>query len=526
MSCLTVLLLFMPFPDEGPRIRYIASDRVYLDQGSDDGLGIGDLLAVTLADGSEVHLEIVSVAASTAACTTRGNRMGLEVGQRVRVIRKMPRPEAIEAEEEEPEPEVPIVEEPEPEPPTETRRAPFSGKISLQLYHFADGTDAGRDFSQPGLRINLRGENLFGGAYSLRVKTRTRYISREISEFSSLPETEWRNRVYQFALTYEDPRDRFSYSVGRVPSAAVGGIGYIDGAVANLHLGTRHRIGVFAGTQPEWQYSDLDTSLTKYGLYYRYKQGDTSKGRFESIWALAGEYAGSEINREAIHVRNRYASGRFTFYQSAELEINRDWRKDRAGDSFEISSLHAYLRFHASRAFRVGLSYDDRQRYYTYELRNRDERFFDDLARRGLRADLRVRINSRAGIHANIGRRERDTDQADTSFYLVNAYLRNLFPRTNASLRFNGFESSLTEGQSLSFRLERRFGRFGNTIALSTSTYRYDYLTNGTDRDSSWLRMETYWRLTRAWFLSGHLEHNSGDDAEGQRILLEIGYRF
>jgi len=526
MKSLIVLLLLATFQEEAPRIRYIASDRVYLDQGSDHGLAIGDILSVTLADGNEVRLEIVSVAASTAACTATGNREGLAIGLRARMIREAPSPEPVETEAVEAEPEVRNISEQEPEPSDARREPPFSGKISLQLYHFADGSDASRDFSQPGLRINLRGENLFGGAYSLRIKTRTRYISREVSEFSSLPETEWRNRVYRFALTHEDPRDRFSYSVGRVPSAAVGGIGYIDGVVGSLHLGRRHRVGIFAGTQPEWQYSDLDTSITKYGLYYRYEQGDTRRGRFESIWALAGEYAGSQINREAAYVRNRYASGRFSFYQSAELEINRDWRKDRAGNSLEVSNLHAYLSFQASRAVRLGFSYDDRQRYYTYELRNRDEQFFDDLARRGLRADLRVRINRHGGINARIGKREREDDEADTTFYLVNGYFRNVLPSTNTSIRVNGFENPLTEGQGLSLRLERRLGRFGNTVALSYSTYQYDYLSNGADRESSWLRLESYLRMTRSWFLSGYLEHNSGDDAMGQRILIELGYRF
>ena len=304
-------------------------------------------------------------------------------------------------------------------------------------------------------------------------------------------------------------------------------MGYIDGGLLQINLTEHGHAGVFAGTQPEWQYSDLQTSITKYGAYYNFKKGDYTSSRFESTLAISGQYHGSTTNREYAYIRNLYQVGsRLYFFQSAEIDINRDWRKEKAGESLALSNLYVFARLRINDRLKVGLAYDNRQNYYTYELRNRDEQFFDDNARRGYKADFHARLSDHMRLSGRYGSRTREGDDHDSSNYQLNFYHRKIFLKgLSLNLRVTGFDNGITEGESPSVRIGKRFGN-GDSLSLGFSSYQYTFIQTGVERESQWLRLEGYKMLGRRLFLTGDLEFNDGDDAEGYRLFLELGYRL
>ena len=504
------------------RIQYLTDGLVYIDAGSDAGLKVGDILHVMDGDRRKAEIKVANISSKSAACTLLGENRELNVGDLV-VPASPVRKEDVK-------------------PVNQTRQRNFEnrqystgarerksglrGSISLQTYNYYDQTDAGRDFQRPGLRINLRGTNLWGRGLDFRIRTRTRYIVRDQPVGSLRPESEWKNRVYQASIGKTQPESRLNWQVGRLVANPISGVGYIDGGLLQLRMTKGSHVGVFAGLQPEWQHSDLQTSLTKYGLYYHFEKGSPRAGGLESTVAIAGEYHGGTVNRELLYLRNRFNSkGKFTLYQSAEIEINRDWRKEKTGESLQLSNLHLYGRYRFTDGVDLGLTYDDRKLYYTYELRNRDEQFFDDLARQGVRANLGWRINRDLSLNANYGMRSREGDE-DADYYLINLFHRNFFLKgLSLNLRVNGFSNNLTEGTSPAIRIGKRFGTLGNTLYLGYSTYDYRF-TDQPDRHSEWIRLEGYFVLSRGFFLSPQLEYNSGDDAEGYRIFLDLGYRL
>ncbi len=517
------------------KIKYLASDMVYLDQGKDAGLALGDILFVMEGTEKKAELKVTYLSNLSAACTVVKQYSELAAGDTVIMARKAETSVGKEK---------PLVEKTSDPPPAKeisssgragtTRvkkgRSKISGTLSLQHFQYLDASDRGSDFTQPGLRLNIKGHGLLGGGYGFRIKTRTRYNQRERPVNSNLPETEWKNRIYEASFRYEDENARFNYRIGRIISNRFSGVGYIDGGLLQANLSERNEVGLFVGNQPEWQHSDLRTSLKKYGAYYHFHHGSyQSKHMFESTLAWAAEYHGSTVNREFAYIRNRYNLGRrLLLFQSAEIEINRDWRLEKTDKSLVLTNLHAYGRYQLTEKVRVGLSYDDRQNYYTYDLRNRDEAYFDAYSRQGFQADVQVRLTGSMNFNAHYGLRRQEGDgQEDTSSYYINFYKRN-FPVKSWSLNLkaNGFSNEYTEGFNPSLRLGKRFSAAGHTIYLGYSHYDYDFVLTDTRRRTQWFRLETYLVLSRRFFFSGQFEYNDGDDAEGYRIFVELGYRL
>ncbi len=533
LACLFLILTILPSNAQESvviKVQYVSADQVYLDKGRDANLEIGDLLHVMDGSTRAVALEVISVAGKSAACKVLSKTRDPKPGDAVVISRKKESPDAVE----ETVSEAPAQEDDsgqayvEEKDTRRSRKSPITGSLSLQYYSFLDESGYGKDFQQPGIRLNLKGRGLLGGDYGFRIKTRTRYNRRERAVNSLVAETEWKNRIYEASFFYDNPNARFNYKLGRIISDKFSGVGYIDGGQLQLNLAKHSQVGVFAGSQPEWQSSDLNTSLTKFGAYYNFEKGNYQSSFFQSTVALAGEYHGSTVNREFAYIRNRFSYGnKITLYQSAELDINTDWRKDKAGEDIGLTNLLAYGRFQVTEKVRLGFSYDNRKNYYTYELRNRDELYFDDAARRGYRADVTIKFTRDWRFNGNYGFRERDGEDEDSTFYYANIYKRNFIGQGwSFNLRVNGFTNSFTGGVNPSVRIGKRIGAAGSHLYVGYSNYDYTFLTTDTDRTAEWFRVEAYVVLSRKFFLSSQYEYNLGDDAEGHRIFLELGYRF
>jgi len=505
------------------QVKYLSADRVYLEGGKDDGIHEGDRFEIRRDGRVTAVLEVAYTSGKSASCRVISQTEDVEVG--AIAIRS-------------------LVAEKESSVPAETaetrrretatvdtargekRAGRTSGRVAIQYYSFINDDSEGRDYSQPAFRINLRGRDLLDGKVDFRVRTRTRYTIRDLPDSSRLEETEWNNRIYEASLTYQKPGQPIRLRFGRLASSQFSGVGYIDGAMAQWVRSERHAFGLFAGVQPEWQHTDVSTDIQKYGLSYGFDHDSGDHSRFRSNWALVGEYHGSEINREFAYLQNSYHNRKLYLHQSAEIELNRDWRKDRAGSSVELSNLFATIQYRAHPRLSIGLSYDDRQNYYTFELLNRDELFFDQLSRQGYRANVQLKLPASTFVNANYGYRKREGDEDHTTSYYANIYKNNLFAQGwTVNLRVNGYDNLYSSGTNAALRLGRRF-RSGTSVHVEYANYDYDLDASGDSRNNAWIKLESYVILGKRLSATAHLEQNSGDDAEGIRIFLEFGYRL
>jgi hypothetical protein len=505
------------------RIKYISEENVYLDKGMSSGIEVGDQFAIIRNDKQVAKLEVVFIAQHSSSCKIIDNNIALNIGDLARRISTRKVPEKTSEKSLKRKREIPVK-------LNGVRKKPFvriSGGLSLQWYHYEDLNSSNLNFDQPGARLSLRARNLWGKNYTFQVKVRSRYNQRARSFSSNVPKEEWRNRIYMLSFSYDNEEALFNYKVGRIISNKFSGVGYIDGLVIQQNVSPTLSWGIFAGTQPEWQYSDFQTSLQKYGGYFNYSYGDYQTNRFETTFAFAGEYHGSTVSREFLYLQTSAGSGaKWSIYQSLELDLNRGWRKDKTGENISLTSVYMYTRYKFSGWLTAGLSYDNRKNYYTYDTRTLVESLFDDAFRHGLRGDLNFTLLKKNRIYTNFGVRKRESDVQYTYSYRGGiSKMDFLVKQMSFNIYTSGFSNYYNRGISPSIRINKSFST-GHNLSFAYGIYNYSLKSDDSQRMNQWLRMNSMINLVRNVYFSGSYEYNWGDDSRGHRILTELGYRF
>lgn len=514
-------------------IKYLTAENVYLNGGKIAGITLGDTLVVRRSNQLIAELIAAYVVEYSASCRILKVYSAMKIGDNVYLKnpRNVVQPKTP-----------PIVSEAEAETKAEvlpedklivrTRKssgntgAKVSGSISTRLFRLNDQSENNMDFLQPTARLNLRIRNIRGKDYNLRIRTRTRYNQRSRG-FNRVPQTEWRNRVYEAAFSFDNRNARFTYRLGRILSNYLSGVGYLDGLQLQHNFTERAAFGILAGTQPDWRTSNFQTQVQKYGAYLNFISGDYAGKRLETTVAGAAEYHRGTVSREFLYLQNSFNSRNgFYFYQSAAVDINRDWRKEKTGKSLSFSNLFLSGRYKFNRSFSAGLTFDNRQNYWTYEVRSLADSLFDDALRTGLRANINIRLPGNYRLYANGGFRKKQTEtQATYSFAGGLSQNNFLIKKLSLNLSAAGFSNTFTEGMNAVARLGRYFGN-ANRLEVSYGLYAYRFTSVDIQRDNYWVNVAGYLTLLRRLFFSGQFEINWGDDLKGQRIFLELGYRF
>jgi hypothetical protein len=502
--------------------KYISADKVYIGGGKADGVAIGDRLDIIENGKVVASLKVVFVAEHSASCEIISGKAAIKVGSTIR-LKKTTVVEKTEKENKKRRTREDIKKRKK-DKRSSTR---VSGYLGLQWYQYFDSRNDRNDFSQPTIRFKLKIKNMWDDAYNFRIKARSRYNKRTRRINSDVPAKEWRNRLYEIAFSYDNPDALLNYQVGRIISNKFSGVGYIDGLLLQHNATKSFRWGLFAGTQPQWQYSDFQTSFQKYGLYLNYLKGEYGKNRFESTLAFAGAYHGSTVSREFAYFQNNYSHGRkWTFFQSLELDLNRDWRERKMGETISITGVYINGRYNITDNMSVGLNFDNRQNYYTYESRTLADSLFRSALRQGMRLSFNARFLKNYRFYTNFGARKRESDNELTFSYTGGFNVSNLFnQRITLSTRFSGFSNFYTEGITPSIAVSKYF-RSGHSLRLSYGNYKYNLKRGGGDKLNQWLRFNGQIELPFRFYVSNNYEYAWGDDSKGHRIFSEIGYRF
>lgn len=508
------------------KVKYLSAEYIYIDGGTAQGLAVGDKLIVRNDSKVIADLEVAFVSENSASCKILKQEGQINPGDLVVVYEKNGHKEKPQEEEK----QLEVQPEPTPKktykPRTRKSGTRISGSVSAQIYHYDDKSEMNLDFTQPTMRLNLRAQNLWGKDFHFRVKSRARYNQRSRS-YSSAPKDEWRNRIYEFSFSYEDEDALFNFKTGRIISNQISGVGYIDGLLVQQNISNSFRVGIFGGTQPEWQYSDFQTSLKKYGGYLNYRTGDYQGFRYETTVAGAGVYHSNTISREFLYIQNNISnSSRWQIYQSSELDINRQWRKDKAGEDVSLSNIFLSARYRFSRALSVGLSYDNRKNYWTYETRTMADSLFDDLLRRGIRGNVSLRLPYSLNVFSTVGFRSREGDPEPTYSYSGGINKSNfIITRLFINLRGSGFSNPYSDGYSFDAKIGQYFMR-ANYLSIGFGNYSYNFSSTNLKRNNKWLRFEGQFQLVSRFYLSSQYEYGLGEDIDGHRLFAEIGYRF
>ncbi len=510
------------------KIKYLSSEYVYITGGKADSVSLNDQFEVIRNGVSIATIEVVYTADHSASCKILNMNQPIQAGDRLKWLKKSIVASIVQDSlkgtismvKEEQEKKVKV---------EKTRNlSRIRGNIGIQWYHFEDLTDSKLNFDQPTFRINFKAQKLWNRDFNFNIRFRSRKYERSRRFNNDVPASEWRNRIYEASFAYNNADSPINFKIGRIISNMFSGIGYIDGLLLQNNINELWRWGVFAGSRPEWQYSDFQTSIQKYGGYINFLKGDYLKNRWESTLAFSAEYHGSTVSREFLYLMNNYNyKSRLSVYQSLELDYNRDWRKEKTAETISITGLYVSGSYKIFDWLKTGVSYDNRKNYYTYELlKTIADSLFDSAFRQGIRANVYMRYSKNINFYGNFGWRNREGEGSDTYSYIGGLNFSNfLIRRLRITPRFAGFTNYYTSGYNPSVSLTKNF-RYGHYIGISAGSYIYTLKETSTNHMNNWLRLNGQLELPWQTYFSGNYEYDWGDDVEGHRILAELGYRF
>ena len=507
-------------------IKYISKEFVYIGAGTEGGLAVGDSLAVERKGSEIARLVIEYCSEQSSSCRIVAQTEAVAVADKAVVKFKAApispsqaeKPKAVDTVSFQASQPAPIK--------AKEKFATFSGRLSSQIYHYDDRNPAALDLTQPTFRLYLNALKIMGSPISLSLKIRTRQNIRSRDYNSNVGEKQWRTMLYESAIIFDTPSIPLSARIGRIIPEKVSGVGYIDGFFAQYRLIPMLKIGAFAGSQPNWLTNDFHPRMNKFGgsmTFSSGKQGD----KFESSAAMVYEKYESVVSRQMLYLQNNFShGGRLNVYQSAVIDINNGWRKEKAGKSFSLSNFYATIRYRISSRLESRITYDNRQNYWTYDIQDLDQQLFDDNMRMGLRAELVVKAPADLTITPSFGYRNiKGLDESTYSYGLSIRKTRLGSWNLGTSASYSGFNSKISDGHNLSLSVTRSFSR-GHNLSFGYGLYAYKYGGVSENRISQNLRAGGYLLISKIIYLSTNYQMNFGDDLKGQSVLGEIGYRF
>ncbi len=538
------------------QVSHVGADAVYLNGGRSHGLSIGQMVAV-LRDGEPVaELQVAFISRKSASCRVVDSRLEILLGDQAIPIPSLEAPEpppATTMAVATPPAGHPLGQEKDrmvsSSPPSSDagrKWADVSGTVSARWHHFADGSDVPRSFDQTTARLNLRTRSI-SGAYEARIRVRGREDRRYSSSEST--ETSRKDRLYELSFTYEPPEGRVLVEMGRMTSSPMLGFDYLDGVLGEYRFPRRGIDGEYArrGNDGELksyigvggfygQRSDVDdiglgAEGEAYGAFFHYKRKRTKDSPFYADLLLGGirELFEGEVSREFVSLYGRLGSGsRWSFYQRADVDVNTAWRRQVAGDDYQVSNLLTNLNYRFSDNLRLGLSYDHRRRFREFDNRDTPEEIFDDRLREGLRLNAQIgdprgwRLTSSIGIRREEGSAE-DAYTGTGSMFHTNIGGHNLL----LGFDFSGFSGDTSDGYRVSLR-GRKYFDGGHDLGLTIGTSITTNTASGVpvDTENQWIRINGTARLPKRFFLLAEIEITEGDDLAGERLILQLGYRL
>lgn len=549
-ASLLAALLMVPSvaaEDASIHVRYRSADTVYLDAGRLAGLTVGDRLEIEREGTVLAVVEVVFVADHSASAQPiedfTEERGEVRAGDLARPLGTLtpqgPSARAESSRAESPTTTSPAAVAPREAPRTTRRKTRISGFASFDIESYADERDVDdrslRDYDETTARLSVRGRDLGGLPLDLRVRLRSRRIERASDVGAGVSTSEEQERLYELSLRWAPDSNRYEVSVGRLGAGPFTGIGYLDGISGRYRVVGGWQVGAFYGSRPELTDLGFESAGTKYGVFSRWEPVKRSPERGPWEVFLAGmreeNDAGATRDVAILETRLGAAGGRWSFFQRAEFDVGSSAPGgSTAEDENQLTQLALTLTGRLGDRSRLVLSYDRYDPVLLFEDQpETPAEEFRDLLRQGLRASLHfgrpggLDVSISGGLRRGAGQRDGPGGAEETtSFGLGVRRIRQQGVSYSGDLQ--AFSNPFTEGALLTLRSRYGFGT-GHSVGFVVGYSAYERL-GGEERVSGWARLETWFELPASLFARADVEILAGDDAEGQRLRLGVGYRF
>ncbi len=236
-----------------------------------------------------------------------------------------------------------------------------------------------------------------------------------------------------------------------------------------------------------------------------------------------------DVSREYVTLQTRWSSAdrRFSLYQNSEIDLNNGWRSEVSDQSTQLSNFSLSATLRVSEISRMSLSYNRNERYRTEETRSLPDELFDDLLRQGVHATLWVGRPRGLTFTAHAGVRDREGDEERTTSYGLGLRHGNVGGwGLSLSGDLVGFSNPYSDGAIARLHAAKRLGE-RHELSLDLGGRVTDpVLSDADSTSSSWARLGFWSELAGGFFVNGELEVTAGDEFEGRRVIIGLGYRL
>jgi hypothetical protein len=496
-----------------PAINYISAESVYLNAGKHAGLAVGTRVEVIRLGKIIAVLEVVHVSSNSASC---------------RVVEQTSSPRVGDAVTFEPSENLPALIPEQPLPggflaattATGSETNVLSGFVSIGTVWQKDLTDSGLSSLQPALAARLRVKNIGGSGTEFRFRDRIRYYYREQSPGDNIARDEWTHRLTEIAIVNGDNRADLQWGFGRMIVPDMRGVGLVDGAYVSYRLGRWFRAGLAGGLSPQPRDLSPDTDRPQAGGFFAFDYEPEKQWSFSSSAALAGNYVSGSISREFIYWQNVFLMHRkFSVFQSVEADLNRDWRRDAAGEGVTFTNFYLLANAEITRYASVDFTYDSRKNVRTWDTQATPDSLFDTSVYDGFGGGLSLHLPRGFNLAGRAGVRYREDEQTNRFYSARLSAVRLPWRGHSTTFRYAYTDTRFTTAHRpvLSYRFP-----VGRLLRLNLGGGGYIY-------NRATITSDTYYGEAGAGYSSGHYFINGsyrqyfGGNLDSILIYTELG---
>jgi len=346
------LLVAFPAPaqaqGDSARVTYRTREVVFFAAGRDDGVVVGDTVAVLQGDGATLVLAVVvSTGRRSASARLLTPDAAFVIGAPVRFTRHALAEDTAPADTSGAPPPAPAESAYVPPELPERPRADMRWRGGLQLEQMASSAGGAPSLTTRQTALGLDLVAPLASALQIRLRTTGRWrsgASATTSGFEGLTAL-----VYQLEARIGTPEGHWSASLGRFAPDAAPGLGYLDGIQLEARPVPSQRLGVLAGFVPRVQQLRPSSTTTRAAAYWAFTAGDA----FDGAVAAAADWADGAQRRMQISARSfwRPLPGlSLSAYGDADLAAS--WRP---ADKAQLTTLYASARARLPLGFRGGI---------------------------------------------------------------------------------------------------------------------------------------------------------------------------
>ncbi len=499
-------------------VTYVSSASAYLSGGRAQGLAVGDTVAIMHGSTQNAVGVIAAVSSSSSHASLVVQIHPVVVGDSAFVDKVVEREEAaspVEGAE---------VARSETVKKTSGSSHLVSGRFAL-VYGRAGTVGEPLALSQPGAIMRVDVAQLFGTGVKLSMYGRTQYdLSSDFERYNT--GSRLKMRMYELSLSYDIPGMWYGYSIGRIASRQVGGLGVFDGGQLFIRTGGV-TFGVLAGAQADYATSAVNPELQKYAAFLNIAWGGGVLSRSSVTVAYGQQLFRGKPDRDFLYLQSSFRIGSdFFLYQSTEVDVHDKSDGQRVAKP-HLTNTFVTASYSPASWISVNAGYDAARIVYLFEsMKSLPDTLLDRTLKEGYRLSLLFRLP--ANLIATTDGTFRPASGATGSARTLGASLRAgdiLGSDFNLGIRYANIRGLYTGGDDVTLDLDRWIAQW---LMASVRFNRYDYRITGQEGRSlsRAAGANLYIRLARSYYCSLNADRVWDDARTSQRFYCELGIHF